>query len=260
MRIRTIKPEFWQSEDLAEVSDKAKLLAIGLLNMADDEGYLKCHSALIRSHIFPFIEDSLNIQGMLNELSNANYITLLLGDDGKDYLVVKNFSKHQKVNRPTPSKIRDSIEFTELSVSDTLPLTGGKERKGKERKGKEQGKELMSTKADDDAQSIFDYWKVVMQKNNSSILNKKRKVAITGRLKEGYSVDQIKQAIDGCSNTPHNMGKNDNNKLYNDIELICRDGVNLERFAGNVSNTSYSQDYSGITQRNINMMQSLELK
>nr|MBF6067360.1 primosomal protein [Klebsiella pneumoniae] len=36
-RIRTIKPEFWTDEDMAEVSEPACLLAIGLLNYADDE-------------------------------------------------------------------------------------------------------------------------------------------------------------------------------------------------------------------------------
>ena len=237
MRIRTVKPEFWQSEDLADISDKAKLLAIGLLNMADDEGYLKCHPSLIRSQLFPFNDNSLNVQGMLTELSNSNYITLLKGSDNKDYLLVNNFTKHQKVNRPTPSKIKDSIEFTEVSVSNHLQLTGGKEGKGKEGKGSGNGKELMSTKADD-VNSIFEHWKLVMNKNNSSILNKKRISVIKERLREGYTADQICSAINGCANTPHNMGRNENSKLYNDIELICRSGVNVERFIQNNENVA----------------------
>jgi len=130
MRIRTIKPEFWQSEDLANVSDKAKLLAIGLLNIADDEGYLKSHQAIIKSQLFPFTEESLNIHGMLIELSNANYLTMLKGSDGKDYVCITNFNKHQKINRPSPSKIKASLEFTEHSLNDHGGLTIGKERKG----------------------------------------------------------------------------------------------------------------------------------
>ncbi len=38
-RIRTIKPEFWSDEKLATVSEATLLVAIGLLNLADDEGY-----------------------------------------------------------------------------------------------------------------------------------------------------------------------------------------------------------------------------
>ncbi|HBS0572930.1 TPA: DnaT-like ssDNA-binding domain-containing protein, partial [Klebsiella pneumoniae] len=46
-RIRTIKPEFWTDEDMAEVSEPACLLAIGLLNYADDEGYFNANPKLI---------------------------------------------------------------------------------------------------------------------------------------------------------------------------------------------------------------------
>ena len=97
-------------------------------------------------------------------------------------------------------------------------------------------KKTSPAKAGNDVLEIFNYWKEVMKKNNSASLNKKRDTAIKGRLKEGYTVEQIKQAVLGCSMTPHNMGQNDNGKRYDDIELICRNGCNLERFAGNATN------------------------
>lgn len=84
-------------------------------------------------------------------------------------------------------------------------------------------------------QEVFDHWKAVMNKNNSARLNKARANKIKARIKEGYSVDDMKLAIDGCANTPHNMGQNDRGELFNDLELICRDGSNLERFMGNVN-------------------------
>ena len=48
-RIRTIKPEFWQDEDLATLSEPALILAAGLLNHADDEGYFRAHPGLIKA-------------------------------------------------------------------------------------------------------------------------------------------------------------------------------------------------------------------
>ena len=92
----------------------------------------------------------------------------------------------------------------------------------------------MSPKGND-ALEIFNHWKSVMKKSNNSLLNTKRTKAITARLKEGYTVEQIKLAITGCSMTPHNMGQNDNSKKYDDLELICRDGSNVERFANNTN-------------------------
>lgn len=195
MRIRTVKPEFWQSEDLAECSVEARLLAIGLLNMADDEGYMKCHKALIRSQLFPFDDSSLNIQGMLNELSNANFVTLLSGDDGKEYLHVNNFLKHQKVNRPTPSKINGFVELTELSMSTHSGK--GKERKGTgkgmERKGKEG--DLKSLSENSDAISVLSYLNETLgtkykATTTSHIEN------INARISEGHTVEDCKQVIE----------------------------------------------------------------
>lgn len=126
MRIRTVKPEFWHHEELSELSAESNLLAIGLLNYADDEGYFKLHPKLIESTIFPLRVLSLSIHGLLSELSNVGYITAFEGSDGKKYGKIVNFLKHQRVNRPNPSKIAAILCETkdrELSVSDHTQLS-----------------------------------------------------------------------------------------------------------------------------------------
>jgi len=134
-RIRTIKPDFWLDEDLASLSAEANLLAIGLLNQSDDEGYFKANPMLLKAAIFPLRETSVTIHCLLSELSNIGYLELFEGSDGKQYGLVKNFLKHQKINRPTASKYKALREFTEESVSAHQNVSG--ERKGKEGKGKE---------------------------------------------------------------------------------------------------------------------------
>lgn len=129
-RIRTIKPEFWTDEDIASVSEPARLLAIGILNQADDEGFFKSNPMLLKAAVFPLCEPSMSIQGMINELSNIGYIKLCVGSDGKQYGLVRNFNNHQKVNRPSPSKIKGLCNFNDNSVNPHELLTGGKERKG----------------------------------------------------------------------------------------------------------------------------------
>ena len=80
---------------------------------------------------------------------------------------------------------------------------------------------------------LFKYWCDVMGKSiSTSKLTPKRDKAIKARLKEGYTVEQIKAAIDGCRNDPFSMGQNDRQKPFNDITLICRDGEKLEFFIG----------------------------
>ncbi|GAB3287799.1 hypothetical protein [Parahaliea aestuarii] len=151
-RIRTVKPEFWQDEDLAAVSESSLLLAVGLLNHADDEGYFKAHPGLIKAAVFPLREPSLSIHGMFSELSNAGYLELFEGTDGKQYGLVRNFSKHQRINRPSPSKIASLRQITEDSVNDHGGLTPGRER------NREQGKEQCPAEEPPDV-SFDDFWK-----------------------------------------------------------------------------------------------------
>lgn len=86
-----------------------------------------------------------------------------------------------------------------------------------------------STSLKDTICQVFDYWKQVMNHPQAK-LTKDRENKIRMRLNEGYSVEQIKQAVDGCKLSPHHMGENDRNTVYDDIELICRSGSKLEGF------------------------------
>ena len=135
-RIRTIKPEFWRDEDLSALPAETALLAIGLLNHADDEGYFNAHPKLIESDIFPLRELYGSVTVMLSELAGIGYIRLFEGADSKRYGLIVNFAKHQVINKKIPSKIKH-ICTKELDYrSPTVVLPSGKEQ------GKEQGKEM----------------------------------------------------------------------------------------------------------------------
>ncbi|HCC6167787.1 TPA: primosomal protein [Citrobacter amalonaticus] len=105
-RIRTIKPEFWTDEDMAELSEPACLLAIGLLNYADDEGYFNANPKLIKAAVFPIREPSVPIPVLIRELSNCGYLSMFSTSDGKQFGAITNFLKHQVVNKPKESKIK----------------------------------------------------------------------------------------------------------------------------------------------------------
>ncbi|MFU2316798.1 DnaT-like ssDNA-binding domain-containing protein [Rahnella sp. PCH160] len=123
-RIRTIKPEFWTDEDMAEVSEAACLLAIGLLNYADDEGFFNANPKLIKAAVFPIREPSVTIPVMLRELSNQGYLTLFSTSDSKHFGLISNFARHQVVNKPRPSKIKELelLPYNYGSYTGGLPL------------------------------------------------------------------------------------------------------------------------------------------
>lgn len=77
---------------------------------------------------------------------------------------------------------------------------------------------------------VFEHWRRVMGKNARTVFDAKRLKAVEGRLREGYTVEELCQAVDGCALTPHNMGQNDRGERYDDLELICRDASRVDRF------------------------------
>jgi hypothetical protein len=137
-RIRTIKPEFWTHEDLSLLPEATHMLAAALLNHSDDEGYFNANPGLVKAACCPLREPSVSIQDSLKALENIGFIRTCAGSDGKRYGQVVTFDDHQRVNRPTPSKIKPLCSFTESSVSPQEKLI---DDSPPERKGKEQGKE-----------------------------------------------------------------------------------------------------------------------
>jgi hypothetical protein len=137
-RIRTIKPEFWTHEDLSELPEATHMLAAALLNHADDEGYFNANPGLVKAACSPLREPSVSIQDSLKSLSEVGYLKVGTGQDGKRYGWIVKFDDHQRVNRPTPSKIKavgivwEGSPQTHTQLSEPSPPEG---------KGKEQGKE-----------------------------------------------------------------------------------------------------------------------
>jgi hypothetical protein len=138
MRIRTIKPEFWLHEGLCACSDFTRLMAIALLNWADDAGYFMAHPSLLRGGLFPFLDDSKKIPGTLQDLSRVGWIQLGTDNQGRPVGRILNFSKHQRVDKPQASRIKDLCTFQEDSKNDlgTFQEPSRQEGNGK---GKEQG-------------------------------------------------------------------------------------------------------------------------
>jgi hypothetical protein len=107
-RIRSIKPEFWEDEDVASLSPLARLLYIATWNMADDEGLLRWGAPYLKSNAFMY-DDDIDIDqvaGLMAELETGRFVMPYQG--GKTLMRcgwIVSFPKHQKPNRPQPSKL-----------------------------------------------------------------------------------------------------------------------------------------------------------
>lgn len=81
---------------------------------------------------------------------------------------------------------------------------------------------------------IFNFWCATMKKGAGTKFTDDRKKAVKRTLKDGYTVNDIKQAITNCRNNPFNMGQNDSGTVYNDLELICRNDKKFRHYLGSV--------------------------
>lgn len=103
-RIRTIKPEFPQSQSMGHVSRDARLCFVLLWTLADDEGRLRGNSRMLASLLFPYDDDAPSlISGWLDELHKQGCIALY-EVDGHRYVEIRNWLDHQKIDRPSKSK------------------------------------------------------------------------------------------------------------------------------------------------------------
>jgi hypothetical protein len=86
---------------------------------------------------------------------------------------------------------------------------------------------------------VFDFWVLTFSKKRVA-LDEKRRQAIGAAIHD-YGLEACKDAITGCSLSDFHMGRNKNNRVYNEIELILRDSEHIERFLALVSDDTTSQ-------------------
>lgn len=122
-RIRSIKPDFWTDEKVVELSAFARLLFIGLWNFADDEGRMAYSPKKIKMQIFP--ADTLDISELFGEIRGENLVEIY-SVDNTEYLQITHFSKHQKIDKRTPSKLPPNPDSP--PESPRIPTTEGKGR------------------------------------------------------------------------------------------------------------------------------------
>lgn len=107
-RIRTIKPDFWEDETVALLSRDARLLFVATWNLADDEGLLRWTAPYLKASAFMYDDDIdvTVVEQLMAELAEHGMIFPYRGGKTQQRLAyVVNFQKHQRINRPSPSKL-----------------------------------------------------------------------------------------------------------------------------------------------------------
>lgn len=139
-RIRTIKPEFFTSEDIVSLSPLARILYVALWCEADKEGRLVWKPITFKLRYLP--ADGCDIQALCQEIVDRGLVRLY----GDGYAFIPSFSAHQHINPresasqlPEPDanstrKPRVGTRQSRVSTGANLDVhaQGGREGKGKE--------------------------------------------------------------------------------------------------------------------------------
>ncbi|HEC32988.1 MAG TPA: hypothetical protein ENI63_01880 [Candidatus Kaiserbacteria bacterium] len=107
---RMVYSKIWVSIQFTSMSDKAKLLFIGMVTLADDDGRLIGNPAYLRGQIFSFDEEIsvLEIKKERDEVEKSGLIEVYK-IDGIEYILHPNWEKYQVIRGDlyTPSTLPD---------------------------------------------------------------------------------------------------------------------------------------------------------
>lgn len=131
-RIRTIKPEFFTSEDIVELEPMARLLYIALWCEADKEGRFAWKPKTFKMRYFP--ADNCNIDTLADALVTRGLVCLY----GESLAFIPSFKDHQHINPRERDSVlpppKDHASITRRDASVTVDARAGRKegREGKE--------------------------------------------------------------------------------------------------------------------------------
>lgn len=142
MRIRTIKPDFYRSQDIADLSRENRLLFVGMWSYVDDNGVGVDDFRLIASDLFPLDEDQKEVREYVRE-GLATLARGLLIDryesDGKAYVYIRSWDRHQRVDRPNKAR------YPRPSHDYNPPTSGNRDTRESDNEESRESRESVAT-------------------------------------------------------------------------------------------------------------------
>lgn len=215
-----IDPEFWSDEDIGSWTHTARLFYIALWNFADDKGRFKAHPNLLKSQIFPY-DEKIDIEILKKELGNKVQWYQI---NGSIYGFLRNFDKHQRIDRPQESKlppppeenIENTIQKTQFDEHSTniRGMFVPNIREVKLREVNITPCPLRDTEQEqfiqfkNEIQTVWNDFALRKKRPLIKFISGEREKNLMRRFKDKNFMDNWKEALKKCENIPFYFGDN----------------------------------------------------
>lgn len=216
-RLRTVKPEFWTDERVGEVSVTARLLFIATWNFADDHGGIDRSAKQLKAQAFPY--DNIDCEPLIQELLQVGLL-IEYEVDGKKYLHINGFKKHQKVEKPAKPRVplyEPSTNIPRVLPESSPSSSGSSLGIGVESSGVESTREASVV---DDARAQLS------RAGEMAAALRQRDVTVTSMhptliswIQSGFTVNQVCEAVEVARKIP---GKETGSIAPNYLDKILR--------------------------------------
>ena len=121
-RKRMISPDFWTDDKMLQLPIPARLMFIGMLNFADDEGLLQNNATSIKVKILPAEDITVEIiENYIRTMVGLQLLSLGTNVDGQSLLKITKWHDHQKIQHPTPTKYIFTPLIEEIKTNSSSP-------------------------------------------------------------------------------------------------------------------------------------------
>jgi len=189
VRIRSIKPEYWRSEDISQLTVEDRLLFIGMWSYVDDNGVGIDRLATVAADLFAgdierdASETFARVSRGLQNLSGAGLIARY-EVDGKRFLHVTNWASHQRIDKPNkaryPLPTSNNAVFPEVSreCRETHAPGAGEQRNRGTEEQRNSKKENTTTATRSAYSEEFESWWSLYYRETKPAAGSKKKASV----------------------------------------------------------------------------------
>lgn len=217
------------AEWLAEVYEHSLLdgadfaVHAALAYLADDDGMVQLSSAIIAG--MARLEHS-RVRRILPTLERAGLFVVVARPVGEPALRAMRATQDAKAQVKARSERAPGAQRrARASRARTLPLT--KEiTQGQEQDHVDEALLDVPDRID----AVLDAWCESTGRRRASVKRTPKRVRIIAAALRDYPFDEVLDAVRGWQYSSFHTGENDRHQVYNDIELLLRDGARIEKF------------------------------